>query len=277
MSLPQRRLCCMKHLGKDPVKEYIRLQVFLSHNGVCSRREAMTIIQQGCVSVNGQPITEPSTLVDPEKDKIAVRGEEIDKKNYDYIILNKPKGYVTTRKDPFAEKTVYDLLPKEFYHLVPVGRLDQDTQGLLLLTNDGQMVHQLTHPRFHVDKTYWLKMKGRLTSAQRIDVERGLFLDERKTAPAKVSDVKILGQYTECTLTIHEGRKRQVRRMMAHLGHHVIDLKRIAQGPLKLESLPEGKFRKLDKQEVERLRKFINEQMSLKILENNFFKRALKK
>ena len=229
----------------------MRLQVFLSHNGVCSRREAMKIIQQGQVSV------EPSTPIDPQKDRVAVRGKEIHKKSYDYIILNKPKGYVTTRKDPFAEKTIYDLLPKDFHHLVPVGRLDQDSEGLLLLTNDGQLTNHLIHPRFHVDKTYWVKIKGQLTAPQKTQLEKGISLDGTKTAPAKIRDVKISGSYTECLVTIHEGRKRQIRRMISHVGHDVIDLKRISQGPLKLDALPTGKIRRLEPQEIEQLRRCI--------------------
>ena len=253
MSLRQPLFYCMKPSDRDPSRQ--RLQVFLSHNGVSSRREAMRIIQAGQVSVNGRVVIEPSTAVDPQKDKITVNGQHIQKKQYDYIILNKPKGYVTTRKDPFAEKTIYDLLPKDFHHLVPVGRLDQDSEGLLLLTNDGQLTHQLIHPRFHVDKIYWVRMKGQLTAAQKTQLEKGIFLDGTRTAPAKIKDVKISGSYTECLVTIHEGRKRQIRRMISHVGHDVIDLKRISQGPLQLGALPIGKFRRLEVQEIQQLKK----------------------
>ena len=235
----------------------MRLQIFLSHNGVCSRREAMKVIQSGRVSVNGEIVKEPSTPIDVEKDKIVVSGKEIKPKNYDYIIFNKPQGYVTTRHDRFVEKTIYDLLPKEFYHLVPVGRLDQDSEGLLLLTNDGQLTNRLIHPRFHVDKTYGVRMRGRLTTAEKLEVEKGLFIDGTKTSPARIHHIKSGISHTECTITIHEGRNRQVRRMFGQVGHDVTELKRISQGPLKLGSLPTGKFRRLELQEIEQLQKLM--------------------
>src|SRR5438067_231742 len=150
---------------KEKIKRsFLRLQVFLSHSGVCSRRKAMELIQQGFVQVNGQEIREPSTPIDPKKDKVEVKGRPVVSKAYEYVMLNKPKGYVTTTADFPGEKSVLDLLPKELQHLNPVGRLDKDTEGLLLLTNDGDVAYRLTHPKFRIDKVYLVKIIDVLTA-----------------------------------------------------------------------------------------------------------------
>src|SRR3989344_9511852 len=199
----------MKLSGKDPHK--IRLQVFLSHSGVCSRRQAMTIIQSGRVSVNGQKECEPSRSVDPAQDKVSVDGKVVESKAYQYILLNKPKEYVCTKAEFEGEKSVLELLPKDLQHLSPVGRLDKDTEGLLLLTNDGDLAHRLTHPKFDIDKTYRVKTTGTLDTKDREALERGVVIEGRRTAPARIQDVRRAGAGTEFTITIHEGRKRQVR------------------------------------------------------------------
>ena len=219
----------------------------------------MEIIQQGRVTVNGQVIREPSTPVDPGKDQVLVDGEKVEKKQYDYILLNKPAGYVTTTADRFAEKTVLDLLPTELRHLRPVGRLDKDTEGLLLLTNDGDLAHKLTHPRYDVDKTYAVRVLGELTPEHKRQLERGILIDRHKTAPAKIEQIEKLEKHTEFLLTIHEGRKRQIRIMLAKLNRRVIYLQRIQQGPLKLGALKTGDFRRLNKDEIEQL-KIMNSQ-----------------
>lgn len=228
----------------------IRLQVFLSRNGVCSRRKAFDLVMAGRVSVNGRPVAEPSTPVDPRKDKICVDQREVQTKAYRYILFNKPGGCVTTREDRFAEKTVFDLLPTEFRHLVPVGRLDKDTEGLLLLTNDGDLTHQLTHPRFDIDKMYRVKMTGTLDTKDREALEKGVVIEGRRTAPARIQNVRRAGNETEFTITIHEGRKRQIRLMVAHIGKKVIFLQRIAQGPLRLGDLKVGRWRELNNEEI---------------------------
>ena len=232
----------------------MRLQVFLSRNGVCSRRKAFDLIQLGKVNVNGGRVTEPSLPVDPAKDKISVSGKIVEAKNYDYVLLNKPAGFITTRKDRFAEKIVFDLLPKEFAHLVPVGRLDQDTQGLLLLSNDGDMVYRLTHPSFNIDKVYLVQILGKLDAENKAKIENGVMIDGQKTSPAKIKDLKFSRDKTELTITIHEGRKRQVRRMFEKFRLKVIYLKRLSQGPLSLGSLKVGQWRKLDQDEISLLR-----------------------
>ncbi len=249
MSPPQQLFYSMKSSDSKPSK--IRLQVFLSRNGVCSRRRAFVLIQGGDVAVNGGVVREPSLPVDPSRDKIHVKGREIKQKSYAYILLNKPRGYVTTKADRFAAKTVFDLLPLRYAHLVPVGRLDKDTQGLLLLTNNGDVTYQLTHPRFNVDKIYAVCIKGKLEITARKRLEGGVVIEGKKTAPARIKSVGYQHNVTEFLMTMHEGRKRQIRLMLAKVGHTVISLKRIQQGPLKLGTLKTGKFRELTKHEID--------------------------
>lgn len=242
----------MKPSDNEPDK--IRLQVFLSRNGVCSRRKAFDLVRAKRVSVNGQQVVEPSTPVDPRKDKICVDDKVVAAKAYTYILFNKPQGCVTTHEDRFAEKTVFDLLPTEFRHLVPVGRLDKNTEGLLLLTNDGDLTHKLTHPRFDIDKMYRVKMTGTLEPKDRQALERGIVIEGRRSAPARIQDARRAGNDTEFTITIHEGRKRQIRLMVAHIGRKVTFLQRIAQGPLRLGDLKVGCWRELISREIESLK-----------------------
>lgn len=232
----------------------MRIQVFLSHNGVCSRRDAMTYIKDGRVSLNGAVVLEPSTPVDPQKDKIKVDGQLIEKKSLQYILLNKPAGFVTTKEDAHADRTVMDLLPKELQHVVPVGRLDKDTEGLLLLTNDGDLTFHLTHPQFYVDKTYFVRIGGKLLLEKKFRLENGVEIEGRMTKPAQIRNVQGVKDQTEFLMTIQEGRKRQIRLMMMAVGCAVSYLKRISQGSLQLGDLPLGKWRTLTSSEVQQLK-----------------------
>jgi len=232
----------------------IRLQVFLSRNGICSRRRAFDIIKEGHVRLNGQICLEPSTPVDLVRDHVFVDGKRIKSKTYDYIMLNKPAGFVTTKTDKYAEKTVLDILPKKYKHVSPVGRLDKDTEGLLLLTNDGDVAQQLTHPKYNIDKTYFVRLLGRMEMQKKILVENGVYIDGKRTHPAKIQNVKYLKNQTELMITIHEGRKRQIRYMFSKVGQRVIYLKRLRQGPLMLGPLKKGMWRLLTKQEIDKVR-----------------------
>lgn len=243
----------MKSLDKGPIK--VRLQVYLSRNGVCSRRRAFDIIKEGRVTLNGQICREPSTPTDPDRDHISVDAKRIKRKSYNYILLNKPTGYTTTKSDRFAQKTVLDLLPRKYQHLSPAGRLDRDTEGLLLLTNDGDTAFRLTHPKFNVDKTYFVRISGRLEMDIKSRVEKGVIINGKKTSSAKIKNVKLLRNQTELVITIHEGRKRQIRFMFAKVGHKVIYLKRLMQGPLMLGSLKIGKWRPLNQREIDSVTK----------------------
>lgn len=230
----------------------VRLQVYLSHQGVCSRRQAMDLVQSGRVAVNGKKVVEPSFPV-TEDDAVTVDGQEIRDTGVVYILLNKPAGYVTTKKDPFAKATVLDLLPPQYKGLHPVGRLDKDTEGLLLFTNDGDLTHALTHPRHELEKVYAVVVDGHLRKEHAKKLEEGIVLDGRKTAPAKVKELSWLKEKTKFRITIYEGRKRQIRRMLGELGFKVVSLRRTAQGPLRLGDLAVGQWRELNKTEIEKL------------------------
>lgn len=253
----------MKHLGKgkemqqshsDNSEDRIRLQVYLSRNGVCSRRKAMDVIKDGNVSVNGKIIFEPSFPVDARKDKIEVSNKTIESKKYSYVLLNKPVGYVVTKEDRHAEKTVYDLLPEEYNHLASVGRLDKDSEGLLLLTNDGDLAFKLTHPKFNIIKTYYVKVRGLINKSIINELQHGILLDGKMTLPCKINDVKVDKNLSELIISIHEGRKRQIRLMFDCFNLKVIKLKRLSQGPIQLGSLEVGKFRRLIVKEILMLR-----------------------
>jgi len=243
----------MKPSDKDPFK--LRLQVYLSRNGICSRRKAFDIIQEGRVILNGKICREPSTPVDPQRDHVSVDSKKIKRKPYEYVLINKPSGYTTTKSDVHAQKTVLQLIPKKFQHLSPVGRLDKDSEGLLLLTNDGDIAFCLTHPKFNIDKNYFVRILGRLDMESKKKMERGVMIDGKKTAPAQIKGVRLLKDKTELSITIHEGRKRQIRYMFAKLGHRVIYLKRLKQGPLVLGPLKKGAWRLLNKVEIDSVKK----------------------
>jgi 23S rRNA pseudouridine2605 synthase len=235
-----------------------RLQKVLAGAGLASRRTCETIIAAGRVTVNGSVVTEMGTRVDPEKDEICVDGEPIAAAGGQkpvYIMLNKPVGYVCTVSDPHASKTVLDLLEQVEERVYPVGRLDADSSGLLLLTNDGDFANRLTHPRYHVPKTYRVRVRGFLDRACAITLTEGIDLPDGKTAPADLRFVEY-DPATQCTIidiTLYEGRNRQVRRMMDFVGHPVRELTRISFGSLQLKGLNVGTWRKLKPDEVDAL------------------------
>jgi 23S rRNA pseudouridine2605 synthase len=232
-----------------------RLQKIISAAGVTSRRAAEELIAEGRVRVNGKVVTELGTKADPSRDHIKVDGKLINPRQPPtYIMLNKPAGFVTTMSDPEGRPMVHDLLKGVKVRVYPVGRLDYNTEGLLLLTNDGDFAHLITHPRHEFPKTYLAKVKGVLTDNQIGMLEKGMFLQDGKTAPARVKKVRKEEANSWVEFTIHEGRKRQVRRMFDHIGSSVIRLKRTKTGSLVLGDLPEGSFRHLTNEEVSALR-----------------------
>ncbi len=242
----------MKQTGNKDNK--IRLQKYLAQCGACSRRKAMEWIFQGQVAINGEINREPSTAVDPETDRVELNGRSLNLKKYEYLLLNKPAGIITSASDPHASRTVFDLLPAHLRHLQAVGRLDKNTEGLLFFTNDGELAHRLMHPKFEIDKRYFVRLKGALKSDDCKKMEKGIMLEGRKTSPAEIRRVQICGLKTECEIILHEGRKRQIRKMFSQLGYHVVFLKRIQQGSLALGSLPKGKWRPLSQAEITRLK-----------------------
>ncbi len=238
----------------------IRLQKILSTAGVASRRTAETLIQQGRVSVNGEVVRELGTKADPGADDIRVDGRRVRAaQRLRYILLNKPRGYVTTRSDPARRPTVMDLLRGVKEYVYPVGRLDYDSEGLLLLTNDGELAARLAHPRHEVERLYEARVRG-IPDAHALDrLASGIVIEGRKTAPAAVKLAKKLdaesGPQALVLVGIHEGRHRQVREMFDAVGHPVMRLRRVRIGPIRDEQLKTGAYRELTAAEVARLRK----------------------
>lgn len=233
-----------------------RLQKVMSQAGIASRRAAETLIQQGRVSVNGTVVLELGTKVDVKIDKIRVDGKLISTQQNIYILLNKPKGVITSAKDDRGRKTVIDLLEGVEQRVYPVGRLDYNTEGLLLLTNDGDLTNHLIHPKYKIYKTYLVKVQG-IPSEDKLDTLRiGVKLEDGITAPAKVHLIDIDTNYNLTTLeiTIHEGKNRQIRRMCEAIGYPVKNLKRIKFATLNLEGVRRGQYRLLSADEVESLK-----------------------
>ncbi len=226
-----------------------RLQKILSASGVCSRRKGEELIAQGLVTVNGQK-AQVGDSADPEKDIIAVRGKPLGQKPPGlYIMLHKPRGYVTTAQDEKGRRTVLDLLSGVPGRVYPVGRLDMDSEGLLLLTNDGDLTLQLTHPSHEVGKEYLLELDTPEEDPV-MGLTRPMSLDGRPLAPVQAKRVKEEKGRTFLLLTIHEGRNRQIRRMCQQRGYRLRRLKRVAMGRLSLGDLPPGKWRHLTASEV---------------------------
>jgi 23S rRNA pseudouridine2605 synthase len=227
----------------------MRLAKHLAHAGVASRRAAEVLVADGRVTVDGDVITDPARDV-AGNEAIAVDGEAVRGESARVVYaLHKPAGVVSTARDTHGRRTVVDLVPAG-HRLYPVGRLDADTTGLILLTNDGELAHALTHPSFEVPKTYRARVEGRLDERALRALREGVELDDGRTAPARVRRVSA----HELELTIHEGRKRQVKRMLEAVGHRVISLRRVAFGPLRLGELAAGRHRRLSAAEVRGLR-----------------------
>ena len=235
-----------------------RLQKFLAEAGVASRRKAEELIVAGRVKVNGVVIKEQGVKIDPRKDKVEFDGKALSQKAEKkvYLMLHKPEGYVTTSKEQFGRPAVLDLIHGVPERIFPVGRLDYDTSGLLLLTNDGDLTYRLTHPKHDVDKTYIAKLYGVPDDGDLQKFRRGVAIDGRKTSPAKIQIISREKDLRFCTveIQIHEGRNRQVRKMCDAIHHPVAQLKRIATGELKLGDLPKGKYRFLTEQEIKYLK-----------------------
>ncbi|MBR5318123.1 MAG: rRNA pseudouridine synthase [Peptococcaceae bacterium] len=233
--------------------EQERLQKYLASAGVASRRASETLMKEGRVSVNGKIVTELGTKVTPGVDKVLVDGKPVQQEEeLVYILMNKPAGYVTTVKDTHDRMTVMDLLTDVPYRVFPVGRLDFETEGLLLLTNDGEFAYRMTHPKFKMVKTYVATVQGNVTDERLAMLRNGVQLEDGMTAPAQVNIIRRENHKTVVEIAIHEGRNRQVRRMFKAVKNPVLELKRISIGPLTLKGVGVGEYRYLQGAELKK-------------------------
>ena len=234
-----------------------RIQKVLADQGICSRREAERLIAAGKVKVNGHPVGLGDKM-DPDYDKVSIDGKNVRivrKRQYTYIMLHKPRGYLTTRSDDRGRKTVMDLVADVPAMLRPVGRLDKDSEGLLLMTDDGAFINLLTHPSGGVGKLYRVTVNPRATEEQIVQMASGVVLDDGvRTQPCVIHVLSDKPGRTVLEITLHEGRNRQIRRMCSAVGLQVVRLKRSAEGPVKLGMLQPGEYRELKRSEVSALR-----------------------
>jgi 23S rRNA pseudouridine2605 synthase len=237
--------CCPNIVGA------VRLAKYLAHAGVASRRGAERLIAAGRARVDGQVVTDPARDVD-ESNEVVADGEAVRAEPLEYHLVNKPVGVVSTARDPGGRPKVTDLVDSRA-RLYPVGRLDADSSGLILLTNDGELANRLMHPRYEVDKRYRVRVKGSPSKAALAALRQGVELEDGRTAPARVRPIESTGHETSLEVVIHEGRKRIVRRMLEAVGHPVIGLQRTGLGPLELGRLHVGGSRRLRRAEVDRL------------------------
>jgi len=229
----------------------MRINKFLAQCNLGSRRQVEELILQGKIVVNGSVCTELAARIDPEKDVVEYQGKRVKLlPEKIYLMLNKPKNYLVTHRDDFQRKTVYDLLPDFHTHLFAIGRLDYRSEGLLLFTNDGDFAHKIIHPRFKLPKVYKVSVKGKITGLQVQKLQKGVEIDGKKTQPAIVFVKNRYPEKTVLRITIFEGRKRQIRRMIKAVGSEVLELKRLQIGDVKLGKLPIGMWRLLKPNEV---------------------------
>lgn len=238
-----------------------RLQKYLAGAGIASRRKCEELILQGRVEVNNFVVTELGTKVDPRKDIIKVDDKLVkykEDKHYSYILLNKPKGYLTSLSDPFGRPTVLDLLKGVKERVFPVGRLDFNSEGLLILTNDGELAYALTHPAKEVEKVYIVKVKGIPSSEKLKTLSKGVTLKNNyKISPCNIYLLKTVNGNAILKVKIKEGKKRQIRKMAEYIGHFVLKLRRIQTGPISLKGVKPGEYRYLNKEEIKSLKKII--------------------
>jgi len=234
----------------------IRINKFLSQCGIASRRKSDELIARGAVSLNGKTLLAPGVLIDTDKDIVAVKGKQLElskSRSYSYYLLNKPRGFITTASDTHGRRTVFDILPK-LKGFFPVGRLDKDTSGLLLVTNDGDLAHRLMHPSFEIRKRYLVKIKSDISQNDIKSLEKGVDIGDECLSVLKVHKIKHDGGSTELVLELHEGRNRQIRRTFDALGYKVSELTRVVYAGLRL-NMKEGEFKKLANKEISYLKK----------------------
>lgn len=241
------------------IQQRMRINKFLSLCGLGSRRKTEDLITGGLITVNGTVMCDLSYQVDSDSDIVMYKKQVLTPvQNFQYLILNKPKGFITSANDERSRPTVFDLIPQRFKELgiFPVGRLDKDTEGLLIFTNDGDLAYRLTHPRFKIPKIYEVILDKPLRDDHKHAIEHGIELYGSITSPASIKPLN--DEWTAVTITITEGKKRQVRLMFTMFGYEIVSLTRIQYGPIALGNLPEGKYRILTRQEIEQLKSLPN-------------------
>jgi 23S rRNA pseudouridine2605 synthase len=232
----------------------IRLNKFLAHAGVGSRRHCDELVAAGRVSIDGQPVRELGLQIDPEGHSVAVDGRPVQPERGVYWLVNKPRGYLCTNFDPAGRPLVVELVPHVAQRVYTVGRLDEDSEGLLLLTNDGELAYRLMHPRFGVEKTYEVLVAGNPSREDQEQLLRGVWLSDGHVHARRVKRLRRHGNSTWLQIVLAEGKNREIRRMLARLGHKVLRLRRVAIGPVRLGRLPPGKARRLPHDDLLTLR-----------------------
>lgn len=234
----------------------IRLNKYIASCGFCSRRKADEYIEAGKVRVNGEIITEMGYLISP-KDRVMVHNKIVKPEALTYIRYYKPGGYITTMSDEKGRKTIYDILPEEVQNLKPIGRLDKDSTGLLILTNDGDMINQFAHPTIHVPKVYRVCAQGKLNINDLITMEKGIEIEKGQIAYALSRIIDFEGKNTVLEIVLHQGLNRQIRKMLEYLGHPVISLKRLSMGPVDLQGLKKGQFKYIKPKQVQEIKNYL--------------------
>lgn len=235
----------------------VRLNKFIASSGLCSRRKADELIESGKVSVNGKKVTELGFLVS-EKDKVFVNQKQIRPVKHEYYRFFKPAGYITTADDEKGRKNIYDLLPESMYHLRPVGRLDKDSTGLLILTNDGDLINELTHPSVKVPKVYIVSIDSIIHPHELEQMANGIEIESGKIAYADISVLEADKKHTLMQITLYQGMNRQIRRMFEYFGYEVKTLKRIQHAIINLDGLKRGEFKPIKPRQIKELKNFLN-------------------
>ena len=234
-----------------------RLNKYIASSGLCSRRKADELIESGVVQVNGKKVTELGYSVQ-NKDKVFVNGKIIHPVKHEYYRFYKPAGYITTSDDEKGRKTIYDLLPENLHHLKPVGRLDRESTGLIILTNDGDLINDLTHPSVKVPKLYRVAINGKITQNDIDKMYKGIEIEPNKMAYAQVDVLEIDNTHTVMEILLYQGLNRQIRRMFEYLGFEVVSLKRIQHAIFNLDGLKRGEFKPINPRQIKDLRNFLN-------------------
>ena len=234
-----------------------RLNKYIASSGLCSRRKADELIDSGAVMVNGKKVNELGYIVQ-QKDKVFVNGKLIHPIKHEYYRFYKPAGYITTADDEKGRKTIYDILPESLHKLKPVGRLDKDSTGLLILTNDGELINELTHPSAKVPKLYRVSINGKISQNDIDKMYKGIEIEPQKTAYAQVDVIEIDNSHTVMEILLYQGLNRQIRKMFEFLGFQVVSLKRVQHATITLEGLKRGEFKPIKPRQIKDLRNFLN-------------------